>query len=619
MLKLPCVFANHAVLQHSRTMSVWGWAEAGQRVTVLFRDQSASATAEADGRFSVRIASGSPGGPFDLVFQVGEETITVSDVLVGEVWLCSGQSNMAFLLRDSTGAEDEIAQARHSKLRLMTIQGTTANQPQSKVLGQWKCCTPESAAVFSGVGYHFGKRLHQSLSVPVGLIFCAVGGTTAENWTSRQALEADPDLAHLVDVAEIPVPYVDAGIAPEAASWSEAQLDESEWKTMAIPQTLKSGGLEINGAVWFRKTIDVPERWAGKSLVLSLDVIDDFDQTFFNGVKVGSTGLETPSFWSLPRRYTLPGDLVKAGKNVIAVRVFDHWGLEGGMLGNAQKMFVALQDDEGQRIELAGEWVYRVELALPIRAPMNALNAMSLYNGMIHPLAPFALAGAIWYQGEGNVSRAFEYRTLFPAMIRSWREAWGDEFWFLFVLLAGYNGLVDKPGESKIAELRDAQVATLTLPRTAAASAIDLGDPGDIHPKNKKDVGERLAAAALGRCYGQKCEWTGPVLTTMEEHGQSAVLHFKHAEGLHVVGEEAKGFAVAGAQGEFHWAKAEVQGNTVVLSCDAVGRIEQVRYNWSDCPVGNLFNAEGLPMMPFRTDDRPYTTAPVAEQYGRLG
>ena len=619
MLKLPSVFANHAVLQHSRSVPVWGWAQAGQRVTVLFRDQSASTIAEADGRFVVRIASGSPGRPFDLVFQAGEETVTVSDVLVGEVWLCSGQSNMAFLLRDSNGAEDEIAQARHSRLRLMTIQGTTANQPQSQVAGAWSCCTPESAAVFSGVGYHFGKRLHQSLSVPVGLIFCAVGGTTAENWTSRQALEGDPDLAHLADVEEIPVPYVDAGIAPEAAGWSDAQLDEGAWKTMAIPQPLKSVGLEINGAVWFRKTIDVPERWAGKALVLSLDVIDDLDQTFFNGGKVGSTGLETPGFWSAPRRYTVPGELVKAGRNVIAVRAFDHWGTDGGMVGNAQKMFVAPVGDEGQRMELAGEWLYRVELALPLRLPRNDLNAMSLYNGMIHPLAPFPLAGAIWYQGEGNVSRAFEYRTLFPAMIRSWREAWGDDFWFLFVLLAGYNGYPVEPGESQIAELRDAQLATLALPRTAAASAIDLGDPGDIHPKNKKDVGERLAAAALGRCYGQKCEWTGPVLAKMEKLGQRAVLHFDHAEGLHVAGEDAKGFAAADVQGSFHWAKAEVQGNTVVLTCDAVGRIEQVRYNWSNCPQGNLYNAAGLPMMPFRTDDRPYTTAPVAEQYGRLG
>lgn len=618
MLKLPCVFTDHAVLQHSREVPVWGWTQPGQLVTVLFRNGSASAVAGEDGRFSVQIATGTPGGPFELVIQAGEETLTVSDVLVGEVWLCSGQSNMEWRLRDSAGADDDIPQARHSQLRLLTIPQTAANTPQNEVAGAWSACTPEAAAAFSGVGYHFGQHLHQTLNVPVGLICSAWGGTTAEAWTSRERLEADSALAYLADVPEAAGPHEDPGIAAEAAAWAEPAFDDAAWNAMQIPQAWEATGLNIDGAVWFRKTIEIPEAWAGKPLMLSLDVVDDFDRTFFNGVQVGATGMETASWWSVQRRYIVPGELVKAGRNVIAVRVFDQWG-NGGLLGKAQGMFVSLASDESRRIELPGSWRYAVELALPPRSPASAVKPTSLYNGMIHPLAPFAMAGAIWYQGESNVDRAFEYRRLFPTMIQSWRSLWGDDFWFLFVLLAGWHAHPIEPGESQIAELRDAQLATLSLPRTAAASAIDLGDVEDIHPRNKRDVGLRLAMAALAKAYGQENAWTGPVFARLEKQGRQAVVHFEHADGLRMYGEEVRGFAVADAQGEFHWAKARVEGSSVVLECDAVERIEQVRYNWADYPQGNLYNAAGLPMLPFRTDDRAYITAPVAEQYGRLG
>ena len=288
-------------------------------------------------------------------------------------------------------------------------------------------------------------------------------------------------------------------------------------------------------------------------------------------------------------------------------------------MGKPERMYISPADDESDRISLEGTWNYKVELALEPRSPASAVVPTSLYNGMIAPLAPYSLAGVIWYQGESNEDRAFEYRTLFPTMIRCWREAWGSDVPFLFVLLAGFQAHSIEPGDSKIAELRDAQLSALSLPATAAASAIDLGDVEDIHPRNKRDVGYRLALAALARVYGRSIEYVGPTFERAELNGQEATLHFAHAEGLHVRGEKAEGFAVAGQDGVFRWAMARVEGQTVKLSSPDGSDISEVRYSWDDNPLGNLYSSAGLPMLPFRTDDRAYVTAPVAEEYGRLG
>ncbi len=614
-INLPCVLTDHAVLQHSREVPIWGWTQAGALVSIHFRGTLVSAAAGENGRFCAKLPTGSPGGPFELVIQSGEDTYTIHDVLVGEVWLCSGQSNMEWPLRDTIGAAEEIAQAKHPRIRFLSIPQTAASEPGAQVQARWACCMPDTATAFSGVGYHFGKLLHQELDVPIGLIQSAWGGTTAEAWTSREALVAQPDLAYLIDVDSPQGPHTDVGIDPACAAFKDADLPDSDWKTMRIPQTWENAGLNIDGAVWFRKHVEIPAAWAGKPLVLSLGVADDFDQTFFNGEPVGATGMETPTWWNTPRRYTIPANLVRAGQACIAVRVFDQWG-DGGLVGKAP-MYLAPEEDEQQRIAVDGTWLYRVELALPPRSPASAVQPMSLYNGMISPLVGFTIAGAIWYQGESNVDRAFQYRKLFPTMIECWRKAWNDDFAFLFVLLAGFHAHPAFPGDSRIAELRDAQLATLALSRTAAASAIDLGDIEDIHPRNKHDVGKRLAYAALATCYRKPLEHIGPTFESADISGKRAVVRFSHAKGLHASSDRVIGFAVAGDELSWRDADAHLDGESVVLRSEEAIRF--IRYNWADNPLGNLYNDTGLPMLPFRTDGEAYTTAPQTEEYGRLG
>ena len=597
MLELPALFTAHAVLQHSRNVAVWGRSKPGACVAVSFRGTVANAVAGADGRFEARLASGVPGGPFELVFASERETRVIPDVLVGEVWLCSGQSNMSFQLSRSIGAADAVAAASYDRLRLLGVPRVSAPAPSSGIEGAWKVCSPETASEFSAVAFHFGKRLQSELGVPIGLICAAVGSTGAEAWIRREDLLRHPALAYLVDP---PTPHVDPGIAPEAAGWKDDSSDVADWGIMECPTAWEHAGLILDGAVWFRKDVEVPSEWADGPLELSLGIVDDFDHTYFNGHLVGAIGPETPDAWKTPRRYRIPAEAVRAGRNTIAVRVFDQWGC-GGLRGAREDLFICPAECVGGSIPLYGEWRWKVELALSPRSPAD-VPSCSLYNGMIHPLLPTALAGVIWYQGETNVVRADEYRMLFPALIRGWREAWRETLPFLFVLLAGWHRPSAVPAESGLAELRQAQLEALALERTAAVSAVDLGDVEDIHPPRKEEVGVRLAWAALATTYGRKIESSGPTLRSVEVDGASARLVFDHAAGLHCRGSKPLGFAVAGADGTYVWADVVVAEDSIRLSCSAVPQIRSARYNWSDNPVGNLYNEAGLPMLPFRTD-----------------
>ena len=619
-LKLACVFTNNAVLQHSREVPIWGEGRPGSVVSILFRNASTTSVVGDDGRFKANIASGLPGGPFELVVQADDQVLTVHNVLVGEVWFCSGQSNMQFALKDSLGAETEIPQARHSRIRLLTMERNSTSEPVNEFKGAWMPCTPETAASFSAVGYFFGKQLHQQLDIPIGLINSSWGGTTCEAWTSREALSDENELAYLTKPIVTPGPHIDPGMADKAANWMDPQLDDQSWPVMQIPQPWELTGLNIDGAVWFRKTIDIPADWAGAPLLLSLDVIDDFDMTWFNGKLVGQTGSETDSWWTHPRKYHIPAELVRPGKNVIAVRVWDQWNY-GGILGDADKMTLSRQDAPSAPIALAGDWQYQVELALAPRvAPITNIAPSSLFNGMVHPMLPFAMAGVIWYQGESNVERPAEYRTLFPALIRCWRHAWGQELPFLFVLLAGYHPRHPEARGSAIAELREAQLLALSLPRTAAASAIDLGDAKDIHPKNKKEVGLRLAAAALATCYDKDVPYDGPMPDAIEFCGEEARLIFSPDQELQIRGATVLGFDVAGEDHLYRRAEAHYENDMIRVHSKQVPVVRYIRYDWADNPEGNVYDAAGLPMLPFRTDNTQTAMAStIAEVYGRHG
>ncbi|HAU39151.1 MAG TPA: 9-O-acetylesterase [Phycisphaerales bacterium] len=641
-LRLPAVLGDNMVLQSGRDVPVWGWAAPGAKVAVKLESASAEATADKDGRWMTKLPALKAGGPFEMTVTAGTESLTVKNILVGEVWICSGQSNMQWSVNRSNNAKEEIAAADYPKIRLFTVRNTATEQPQDDCQGKWVECSPTTVPGFSAVGYFFGRDLHKQLNVPVGLINTSWGGTPAQSWTSLEKLKANELLKPYVDQYEKAVAKPKIATMEEyekaRAEW-EAKVyqtdpgnkgleqgfaapghDVSDWKEMKLPSAWESAGMNIDGAVWFRKEVSVPEAWAEKDLTLDLGAIDDFDTTYFNGEQVGATGSETPDAWNVRRKYTVPGKRVRAGANVIAVRIFDRYS--GGGITRGPMTLSPVEGKDAKPIDLTGEWKCKVELALkPLPRPpapfkpgqQNPHLSSSLYNGMIHPLIPFALRGAIWYQGESNAGQAWLYRTLFPAMIEDWRAQWKQgDFPFLWVQLANYTAAKDQPGESNWAELREAQSMTLRLPNTGQAVIIDIGEAKDIHPRNKQDVGARLAMAARKIAYGENLVYSGPVYKSMKVEGDKVILTFDHvSSGLEARGAEGlKGFAIAGEDRNFVWGEAKIVGDTVVVRSEQVSAPVAVRYAWANNPPCTLYNKEGLPASPFRTDDWPGMTQP---------
>jgi sialate O-acetylesterase len=631
-VKLPALVGDNMVIQQGVKARVWGWADPGEKVTVSMGGKSESATTSADGRWEVGIGPFPAGGPHEMTIS-GKQQIVLNNILVGEVWVGSGQSNMEWPLQNAKNGAEEVSKANYPEIHLFTVSRTTALTPRDDVEGRWVVCSPDTVGGFSAVAYFFGRELNQTLKVPVGLIHTSWGGTPAEAWTSKGALAADPALARYAEAADKA-----ADSSPEAmrayraaqAEWEAKNLlqdtgtkgdyersmpdfADSSWKTMRLPQLWESAGLDIDGAVWFRKTVDLPAGWAGKDLALNLGPVDDYDTTYFNGTKVGSIGAESPNPYQLPRKYTVPGSVVRAGRNVIAVRVFDHVG-GGGLWGTAADM--TLGPAGGERMPLAGEWRYEVERGVPSRsvdystqpiAPAGAGNPNTptvLYNAMLAPVTPYTIKGALWYQGEANADRARQYRTLLPAMIRDWRKAWGvGDFPFLIVQLANWQPRKPEPSESGWAELREAQLMTLKEPATGLAVAIDIGETNDIHPRNKQDVGHRLAVWALAKTYDKKVEYSGPLYDSLKVDGNKIRIRFTHAGGLKMKGDKVESVAIAGADRKFVWADAKIEGDTLVVWSDKVPNPVAVRYAWADNPLANLYNGADLPASPFRTDE----------------
>jgi sialate O-acetylesterase len=643
-VRVPALVGSHMVLQRDAPARVWGWAQPGEAVLVEVAGTRAKARADGEGRWAVDLPPRPAGGPFTLTVS-GERTLTFDDVWFGEVWLASGQSNMEFPLARATGGE-EVAAAGCEGLRLFTVAKATSLVPRDDVDGAWQPCDATTAPGFSAVAFYFGQALHAKLGVAVGLIHSSWGGTPAEAWTSREALEAEPSLRPLVADFDAALHDPKARQAFDAAlaewekanyaqddaneglahGWASPALDTTAWPEMALPRPWEQAGLEIDGAVWFRRSVEISPEWQGHDLLLSLGPIDDFDTTYFAGAEIGRTGRETPGYWTAPRRYRVPGRLVEAGPTVLAVRVFDHYG-NGGFTGTAPELTLAPADGSGTAISLAGPWRYRVERSLaPVQpdfasqprypSPDNPNSPTVLYGAMIAPLTAYTLRGAIWYQGESNAGAAWQYRTLFPVMIRDWRRAWGrGDFPFYFVQLANFMARAREPGESAWAELREAQRLTLSEPRTGMAVTIDIGEADDIHPRDKADVGSRLARWALADTYGQAVETSGPLYVSASVEGADVRVRFAHADGLTTSdGAPPKGFAVAGEDRRWHWAEARIEGASVVVSSPEVPRPVAVRYAWADNPEATLRNGDGLPASPFRTDDWPWTTAPRASR-----
>lgn len=618
------IFTSHMVLQRDKPMRFWGTAAAGEKISVNLGSNSKTIKANKAGEWEIILPALPAGGPYTLTFK-GKNTITFDDILVGEVWLCSGQSNMEWPLSASNNAQKEIAAANYPQIRHFLVAKATSLQPVKEIkAAEWQVCSPETAGGFTAVGYFFARDLYAKLNIPIGLLHSSWGGTHVETWISGPSFFGDAEFADLK--SKLPANF--DGIIAErkkkteeliqrvqgslpdaaaAASFKNAGFSDGDWKTMNVPGLWESKGLnDVDGEVWFRKNFAVPADIALKNVTISLGKIDDKDSTFVNGVFVGSVNA-----YNEARKYTIPPGVLKVGNNVVAVKIMDTGG-GGGMYGEPGEFFV---DYGVTKFPLSGDWKYRLEKVYDNGGGMNP-NAYPtlLYNAMIHPIIRFQIAGAIWYQGESNAGRAKQYETSFPLMINDWRKQWKDSFPFYFVQLTHWQagGGTSQNGGSEWAELREAQEKSLRVSNTGMAVIIDIGQSDDIHPRNKQDVGKRLALQALAKTYKVNINPEGPKFSSVNYQGNKAVIQFANvASGWEIKNKYGfiNGFEVAGADKKFYYAKAWVENGNVVVFADAVPNPVAVRYAWADDPADlNLFNKEGLPAIPFRTDNWPGKT-----------
>jgi len=618
------LFSDDMVLQRGQSDPVWGWTTPGATVRVSVAGKKTAAVAGADGLWMAHLPPLPTGGPYTLRAE-GPQTAILVNVQVGDVWVCSGQSNMEFGLGNTVNADQETAAANYPKIRLFMVQHNVKLDPQATApVAPWAVCTPQSVRQggwngFSAVGYFFGRGLYENQHVPIGLIETDWGGTIAEAWTSGPALSKLPDFQAAVakmdaqrgatgTLAQRTAAWYAKNDPGQAGHWADPATDDAAWQTMTLPGYFQNAGIpelsKVNGIVWFRKEVDLPAGDIGRDAVLHF-MADDNDTTWVNGVPVGATeGYQTP------RAYRLPAGTLKAGRNVIAIRVLDTGG-DGGIYDDAAKQ--ALEIPGGTDVPLAGPW--RVHLGITLTQatalPQEAgdPNQVSvLYNGMVNPLIPFGIKGAIWYQGESNAGRAYQYRTLLPALIGDWRARWGEgDFPFYIVQLANFA-----PGGDAWPELREAQWLTArNVPNAGIATAIDIGDTSDIHPKNKQEVGRRLALVAEAQAFGQKVEDSGPLYKAIAVSGGTVRLTFDHLGGGLTAksGGPLTGFTVAGADRKFVPADARIDGDAVVVSSALVPSPVAVRYAWAGDPAVSLYNKANLPALPFRTDDWPSLTA----------
>ncbi len=626
-LVLGSIFANNMVLQRDAPITVWGWGEKGQNVTVAMRDHSATTVIADDGSWRIIMPPVGLGDPFRINVASNGDSIWLNNVVAGEVWICSGQSNMEWTVGDSADAKTEIASGDYPMIRHVKIHNLTRLVPQKRVSSSgWQVCNPRTVKHFSAVGYYFAKRLHKDLRVPIGLVNATWGGTVIEAWIEGKMLRQHKDFVEVVKRIEVEAADVKraATFAKAAADWKQqlpaalnrppedfhhTNFDDSNWKTIPVPAYWEGKGYRfVDGVAWYRRRVELPANWIGKPLMLSLGTIDDNDVTYVNGRRVGGT-----DGWNIARRYQIDPAVNDSTTVSIAVRVVD-FGSGGGMVGSPEDYALSVNDasnDKVRPIPLAGQWKMRLEPATERMGPAPNPNRVGhntptgLFNAMINPLIPFKIKGVIWYQGEANTSHGRQYRTLFPMLIDNWRNKWQDEFSFYWVQLANFRRPAMRPYNSKWAELREAQSKTLALPKTGQAVTIDIGDAHSIHPKNKQDVGTRLALHALAKDYGHEVKFSGPVFQKMAIQGDQARLSFQFSAGLKSSdGNPLARFEIAAADKRFYWAEAKILGNEIIISSTEVKAPMAVRYAWADNPDGcNLTNETGLPASPFRSDD----------------
>lgn len=622
---LSPMFGDNMVLQRGKENTIWGWSQPQDVIHVEINGQTAVATAGADGRWQARLSPPPVGGPYVLSID-GPQHVELHNILVGDVWLCGGQSNMELPVSRTRNGNDEISHANHPQIRFYKVASHAAYSPAAVPKGQWKVCSPQTIAEdsgFSAVAYYFACRIQQDTNVPIGLLEDCLGGTPAETWTSpntlRKLKDFDAQLAEMERLRAEGGPqygnyimswYDDYDLGLKGDTWAAVNFDDSSWKTVHLPGGFDELGVPATPSVcWFRKEVVLPNPLPPGPATIHLGVIERMDTTYINGQWVGA------SAWvENPRVYFLKPGVLHPGTNLITVRVFKTKS-NGGFMTPGSDLKLVLGKDSS--IPLAGGWkgAVSVDARPPHPMPMGFENwpviPSVLYQGMLEPVAPLALTGALWYQGEANADHAYQYRKVLPAMVGDWRALFGQgNFPFYIVSLPAFMQHQDKPSESSWAELREAQALTAANIRNGGlAVTIDTGEPDNIHPMDKKIVGERLALCALAQQYGEKIPYQGPAFKSLKHLHGALKIKFSHTDGGLVAKDgKPEEFAIAGKDHKWYWADAQIMGDTIVLSSPNVPKPVAVRYAWQSFPKATLYNGAGLPAVPFRTDDWPETT-----------
>lgn len=612
-VKLPALVSDGMILQRNQKLKIWGYADAGEKVTVKFLNKTYSTTADNSGNWNIMLPELKAGGPFVMIIN----DITLKDILIGDVWVASGQSNMELPIRRLKPLYgEEMKTVNNQNIRFFTVpQKYNFKIPQNDLDGgKWENTNPQTIQNFSGVAYFFAKNLYEKNKVPVGIIHTSLGGSPVQAWMDANSLKNYPeylaeaekwkndDLIKSTESGEqalsrawyTELDQSDIGLNQH---WENFDLDDSSWKTMNVPGSWEDQEGPFEGSVWLRKEIMLPKGSAQKAAFLNLGRIKDADVTYINGVKVGNVTYEYP-----PRWYDIPSGILKEGKNIIAVRITN---------GSGKGQFIADKpyylEIDGQKIDLKGTWKYRIGAKMEKMAPGQTFirwKPTGLYNSMINPLINYKVKGFLWYQGESNTGKPKEYGDLLTTMINDWRSKWNEkDAPFLIVQLANFMEAKNQPVESNWAELRDQQrKVSLNVPQTGLAVIIDAGEWNDIHPLDKKTVGDRLALQALKIADKKNIVADGPVYQSMKLEGSKIILSFKKGTDNFAPVSELKGFAIKNTDGNWTWAKAKAEGEKIVVWNDSVKNPVVVRYDWADNPDGNLKNKTGLPASPFTTE-----------------
>ena len=630
-ITLPEIISDSMILQRNAKITIWGWASAGEHITATFNGKQRKATASSDGHWSLEFPEMKAGGPYTLKVS-GKNDIQLEDILIGDVWLCSGQSNMVHQMNihDVTYADD-IANANYPEIRHFKVPTKPDLQGPSKDVGDgfWEVAVSDKVRPFSAVAYFFARKLYEKYGVPIGLINASVGGTPIESWINEQGYQGFPEKLKIIEENKdtvfvnshsrrqffenkIPQKPTDKGFIGKKP-WYDVNFIPKNWRRINIPGYWEDQGVrDLNGVVWYRKEISVPESMNGEEATVFLGRIVDADELYINGTKIGNTTYQYPQ-----RRYDVPANILKAGKNTFVIRVTNNYG-KGGFVPD--KPYYIFTDKD--TVDLKGYWHYKVgEVYSPVdfssfsrhednkpqERTINPQNEpTALYNGMVAPYVQLPITGVLWYQGESNAGRPEEYLDLMHALINGWREVYNNpELPFIYAQLPNFGDVAYSPTESKWAELREAQLKALVGSNRAMTVNIDLGEWNDIHPDNKKDVGERMALAAQNIVYGEDIVYSGPLYKSSQIKDNQIIISLSHVGSGLVTndGQALDGFEIAGEDKNFVWAQAKIEGDKVIVLSHEVPNPKYVRYAWADNPENpNLYNKEGLPASPFRTD-----------------